>query len=311
MNLTIKVASLVGFCWGVKRALDLALNSRSRFKEKKIYSYGPLIHNHETVKWLRKNGIETINPLKPALLSKKKVASTVILIRTHGIPPDIQKQLENYGYEIIDTTCPHVKLTAKRVAQYAQQEHQIIIVGDKKHAEVATLIGYALAYQANKNKYKPLVVSSVEEAQRLSKRLALQLKSSSSNRLFCIVAQSTFQKKEYQEISNIFKKALEHLVILNTICQETTKRQQEVIKLAQEVEAMIVIGAHQSANTKRLFQLACSTGVPTFHIANEQELSLQKISKFRSIGLTTGTSTPDWVIQRVLQKLHSLSRKSL
>lgn len=282
----IKLARTAGFCWGVKRAMDLALKFAS-IKGAKIYTYGPLIHNHEAVQALKKKGIKVFRRLKDL----KKGRSVTLLIRAHGIPPHIQKKLAAYGYRIIDATCPHVRVSEKRVAQYAQQGYRIIIVGDKKHAEVISLLGYATT--ANQ-KLIPRVVSSIEEARRLrfSKKTPI-----------CLAAQSTFQETEYERIVKAFKKRTKYLTVLNTICQVTTNRQKEVIELANKVEAMIVVGAHHSANTTRLVLLARATGIPTFHIANHIELPLSRLRKYQTIGITAGTSTPDWVTQAVVQAI--------
>lgn len=282
----IKLARTAGFCRGVRRAMDLALKLAS-VKGEKIYTYGPLIHNHQAVRFLEKKGIKVFHRLKRL----KRTRPVNVLIRAHGIPPYTQKKLQTYGYKIIDATCPHVQSSEKQVAQYAQQDHQIIIVGDKKHAEVISLLGYASTVNP---KLRPYTVSSAEEAYHLKLPRKVPV---------CLVAQSTFQEAKYRQIVKVFRKRVKRLTVLNTICQATIKRQREVIELANKVEAMIVVGAHHSANTTRLAVLARATRIPTFHIANHTELPLSKLRKYQTIGITAGTSTPDWVTRAVIQKI--------
>lgn len=302
----IKIAKTAGFCWGVKRALDLVLKTAKESKEK-VYTYGPLIHNEDVVDILTDRGIKTVDPAKITALPRK----AIIIIRAHGIAPDTRKKLEECGYRLIDATCPHVRVSQKKISGYAgpvsaspdgaAPEYQIIIAGDKKHAEVISLNGYAQAQiisgQAKKGGLKPIVVSSAREA------ALLKIK---KDQPVCIVAQSTFQEEEYKKIITILKSKVTNLNVLNTICRSTTVRQREVVELSGQVEAMIVVGAHHSANTTRLAGLARSRGIPAFHVANVAELPVEELKKYQVVGLTAGTSTPDWVIQPVIEKLKKL-----
>lgn len=275
----------IGFCWGVKRAIELA-RKLAKSSSKKIYTFGPLIHNQEVVKMLKRQGIVAYHP--------RFTPPAVIIIRAHGISPITQFRLEKRGFTVVDATCPNVKVSEKKVKQYAQQGYQVIIVGDKKHAEVVSLVGYA---QAGNPKIKPLLVSSSKEVK--------QLKLPASNPV-AVIAQSTFQQEEYHRIVKLLLKRLPNLVVLDTICRETIQRHREVTKMSKKVDALIVVGSHHSANTLRLAILARSLSIPTFHIAHQDEINLNKLKKYRIIGITTGTSSPDWIAQAVIKKLNKL-----
>jgi 4-hydroxy-3-methylbut-2-enyl diphosphate reductase len=283
----IIIAKTTGFCWGVKRAMELAQQmAKPRLAKRgrqKIYTLGPLIHNQEAVELLEKQGIMAYGP--------KAKPPAVIIIRAHGLPPDAVLKLEKRGFKIVDATCPHVKVSEKKAKEYAGNGYRVVIVGDKKHAEVISLVGYAKSGNAV---IKPLVVSSPAEAKRL-KMMKVNL--------YAMIAQSTFQKEAYEKIVEILKKHIPALEVIDTICRVTTQRQDEIKRMAKRVDAFIVVGAHHSANTSRLALLARSTGVPTFHIAQPKEIPFDKIRRYQLIGITSGTSTPEWITQSVITAL--------
>ncbi|MBI4712257.1 MAG: 4-hydroxy-3-methylbut-2-enyl diphosphate reductase [Planctomycetes bacterium] len=305
----VKIAKTSGFCWGVKRALDVVLKTAQGTSGRKVYTYGPLIHNEKVVQMLSD---KDINPLTAS--DKQK---GVVVVRAHGIPPSTQKQLTAKGYEVVDATCPHVKNSQKKVEDYARRKYQIIIAGDKKHAEVISLVG--------------LVVSTKQEAVRVFKRVkrsSLGIRHSSFGT--CLLAQSTFQPQEYEAIIEAIKKQTQRktprlslraptssrgaaisrpdntVVVLNTICPAPTRRHGEVTEIARQVDAMVVVGDHKSANTTRLAGLAKTLGVPNYQVADETEQPLAEHKRYKSIGVTTGTSTPDWVTQAVIKRLSKL-----
>ena len=306
----VKLAKDVGFCWGVKRALDLALKSSA--SAKKVYTYGPLIHNENVVEMLKTKGVEPLQRQKP-----KSPRRTLLLIRAHGVPPPVRAKLSASGYGIIDATCPHVKKSQKIVQEYANKGYQIIIAGDRKHAEVISLVGYA---RAAKRHPPVIVVSSTEEAQEIVKEGKRKLKKKTCptnrqanaglvGRRVCILAQSTFQPRIYYRIVTIIKSKIPpdiEMVVLDTICQAPATRQGAVKDLAREVDAIVVVGDHKSANTTNLTLLARSMKIPAFQVASASELPINRLKKYRSIGISTGTSTPDWLIKEVVNKLSEL-----
>ena len=278
----IILARKIGFCWGVKRAIELA-RKLAKNSSKKIYTFGPLIHNQEVVKMLKEQGIVAYQP--------RITPPAVIIIRAHGISPITQFRLEKRGFIIVDATCPNVKVSEKKVKHYASHGYQVIIVGDKKHAEVISLVGYA---QAGNPKIMPLLVSSSKEVK------GLELP---ANKPVAVIAQSTFQQEEYHRIVKLLLKRLPDLIMLDTICRETIQRHREVTEMSKKVDALIVVGSHHSANTSRLAILARSLGMPTFHIAHQNDINFNTLKKYKTIGITTGTSSPDWIAQAVIKAL--------
>lgn len=278
----IYLARNTGFCWGVKRAIEIA-QKLARQKTKKVYTLGPLIHNLDAVKSLQTQGIVPYG--------REAKPPAIILIRAHGIPPSAQVKLEKRHYQIVDATCPHVKVSEKKAKQYARDGYQVVIVGDKKHAEVVSLLGYA---RSGNSRIKPQLVSSLTEAR--------SVKLDKSRRL-AVLAQSTFRKEAYHKIINLLRRRFPDLVALPTICYVTTQRQQEVARLATKVDAMVVVGSHQSANTARLASLARSLGLTTFHLANPSEIPFKRLAKYRRLGIIAGTSTPEWITQSVINAL--------
>jgi len=276
------VTKNLGFCWGVKRAIELAENFVTKEK-KNIYTYGPLIHNQNVVKMLKKKGVLPYH--------NKILPDSVIIIRAHGVPPKIQIKLKHRGFKIIDATCPHVQISEKRTKESASKGFKVIIVGDKKHAEVRSLVGYA---RSGNRKANPLVISSIKEADCLKVQ---------SNDKITLVAQSTFQKEEYQKISQLLSQKISNIKILDTICKETTRRHYEVKEMSSKIDALLVIGAHSSANTSRLANLGKSLKVATFHISSSEEIPLKKLQKYKTIGIVTGTSTPKWLAENIIKTL--------
>ncbi|MFH1231479.1 MAG: 4-hydroxy-3-methylbut-2-enyl diphosphate reductase [Planctomycetota bacterium] len=290
--MNIKLTNNVGFCWGVRRALDLAIQSSSPSRQ--IYTYGPLIHNKDVVQMLKTKGIKPLPSHK--MRSSEK---NTLVIRAHGIPPLVRDKLTLKGFKIIDATCPHVKKSQKMVQQYADKGYQIIIVGDKKHAEVVSLVGYA-----RHSRYHTIVISSPPEVVKLINSKPRLLK-----KKICILAQSTFQPQLYEDIVDTLRLTLSkgnELIVLNTICHAPAQRQLEVKELAKQVDAFVVVGDHKSANTTNLALLVRSLKIPAFQVASVSELPLRTLKKYYSIGITTGTSTPDSVLQTVIDKIAQL-----
>jgi len=279
----------------VRRALDLALHSSSR--NAKVYTYGPLIHNENVVEMLKSKGVEPYSSRKAFKPSRTKI---LLLIRAHGVAPAVQKKLASKGLSIVDATCPHVKKSQKLVQEYAQKGFQIIIAGDREHAEVISLIGYA----KDKKKSNVIVIGSSKEAKSLFKDSQKPLK-----KKICLLAQSTFQPGLYLDIVKTIKRKVApqtEVEILNTICQAPARRQEAVKDLANNVDAIIVVGDHSSANTTNLTLLARSLRIPAFQVASASELPVSKLKKYSSIGIATGTSTPDSDIEEVVKVISEL-----
>ncbi|NLL13338.1 MAG: 4-hydroxy-3-methylbut-2-enyl diphosphate reductase [Fibrobacter sp.] len=268
-------AKTAGFCMGVKRAVDLALENAAK-TEKNILTLGPLIHNSQTVEMLGQRGIKTLNT------TEKLQPKSTLLIRAHGIPPQIQKKYADEGHIIIDGTCPKVKTVHKVISRYREMGYSIVITGDKGHAEVIGLLGYA-----GESGY---LIQSIEDVQNLP-----------SLDKICLVSQTTFDRNQFDRIAEHLKKSFPHadIIIKKTICSATDQRQSETEQLAKQVDALIVVGGKNSANTQRLAKIAQDCGTPTQHVETEEDINWDSIANCRTIGITAGASTPIWMINRV------------
>ena len=278
----IIIAKTAGFCMGVRRAVEMVLDAPQKH-EGPINTYGPLIHNPQVLKLLEEKGIKAISDIP-------EKGSGTILIRAHGVPPEDKKRLENTGFKVIDATCPRVIKVQTIIRKHAKQGYASIIIGDKDHPEVAGLMGYA-----GENGY---VVDSLEELDALP-----QLEHA------IIVAQTTQNKLFFDDVKKWAAQKYPHYKIFNTICDSTARRQSEVRRLADDVDAIIVVGGHNSGNTKRLAETARQTGKPTYHIETESELDLDALAPAKHIGVTAGASTPNWIIKRIYRTLETFPFK--
>jgi len=272
---------------GVKRVVDLAVDITSAPGARQIYSLGPLIHNHQTLEMLETRGIQIIDEkhLPPP--------GATIIIRAHGVAPDVQKIFENGHYTIIDGTCPKVKTVHKVIQKYIEQGFKIVITGDEGHAEVVGLLGYAgdAGY----------LIQNSDDVEKLP----------DFDRI-CLVSQTTFNRDTFESIARKIQDRYKNaeIVIKKTICAATDKRQEETRDLAKTADAMLVVGGKNSANTLRLAKISGECTTPTQHIETEQEIDWKQLAKYKNIGITAGASTPAWVIKRVADHLHFLARTS-
>ncbi len=276
----IKLAKTAGFCMGVRRAVDIVLDVAQHEKGSRIYTYGPLIHNPQTIELLKHRGITAISAIEE--IPDKQQA--VLIIRAHGIAPDERRKLKESGVRIIDATCPKVGYVQAIIKKHTALGHTVIIAGDREHPEVDGLWGYTEG--------KGIIVSTLEDAEKLPAMDKV-----------CIVAQTTQDTDHYLDIVDKIQKKSPQAVVFNTICSSTEKRQEEIITLARETDALFVVGGKNSANTCRLADLAQKQNTPTFHIETADELKDLDLSPFRSIGVSAGASTPNWIIDQVMDSI--------
>jgi (E)-4-hydroxy-3-methyl-but-2-enyl pyrophosphate reductase len=279
-RMKVKVAETAGFCWGVQRAVSKVMKLRSESGES-IQTFGPLIHNAQVLKRLEEEGVKTE-------LDLESLNSSHVVIRTHGIPPEERHRIKEKDAKILDTTCPDVAKIHARILRCVRAGMSVIIAGHNGHPEIKGLMGYA--GEAG------FLVESVADVAKLPalERVAM-------------VSQSTFSKADLAEISSAIKQKFPEAEIFSTICDATHNRQEEVKRMASEVEVMVVIGGRNSSNTKRLFEVSSETGTQTYHIETEQELSQEMFDGIKIVGVTAGASTPDWVIEKVTSRLHEFS----
>jgi len=265
---------------GVRRAVELALDALNKY-DHPIYTYGPLIHNPQVLDLLEERGISVINDIP-------ENGSGTILIRTHGVPPATKEKLKTAGFNVVDTTCPRVIKVQTIIDKHARQGYASIIIGDKEHPEVIGLLGFSHG--------KGVVAGTIKDLNALEH----------FNKAI-IVAQTTQNKLFFEDVKKWAAQNFPHYKIFDTICDSAENRQAEIRQLANMVDAVVVVGGHNSGNTRRLANIVKLAGKPVFHIESESELDAVALSKARRIGLTAGASTPNWIIKRVYNTLETLS----
>ena len=276
----IKLAKTAGFCMGVRRAVDTVLDIAQHETGSRIYTYGPLIHNPQTIELLKNRGITAIKSIEE--ISDRENA--ILIIRAHGIAPDERKKIKESGVKIIDATCPKVGYVQAIIKKHTALDYTVIIVGDSEHPEVDGLWGYTEG--------RGIIVSTLDDVEKLP-----------SMDKICIVAQTTQDTDHYSHIVEKIKEKNPQVVVFNTICSSTEKRQAEIISLAREMDAIFVVGGKNSANTSRLADLAQKQNTPTFHIETAEEMKNIDLTPYNRIGVSAGASTPNWIIDQVMDKI--------
>ncbi|MDS1030677.1 bifunctional 4-hydroxy-3-methylbut-2-enyl diphosphate reductase/30S ribosomal protein S1 [Bacillota bacterium LX-D] len=277
--LHIIVAKKSGFCYGVRRALKLT-EGALRSCKKPVYTYGPLIHNRQVVEKLAQQNILALDNLEV-------IKEGCIVIRSHGVSPKVKKSLEEKVH-VIDGTCPYVAKVQKIIPELQNQGYQVVILGDRLHPEVQGLVGWSDS--------QAIVVESIDDA--------LELKAFPK---IALVAQTTQQQKNLQAIADILNNKCKEFQVFNTICLATKERQEEARKLAENVDVMLVVGGNNSSNTKKLASICLSTGTPTYQIEDASELQSQWFLNIKTVGVAAGASTPDWIIEEVVQKMEEFN----
>ncbi len=275
----IEVAKSAGFCFGVERAVD-TVYQLAKSKPDSVCTLGPIIHNEQVVNDLEKKGVVVVD--HPGEI---KDNSMVAVIRSHGVSKEIIDELEKRGISYEDATCPFVKKIHKIVQEYSEKGYQILIVGTRTHPEVQGILGWTGK--------RGSVIENREQAQAFSLEHPEQK--------ICIVAQTTFNYKKFQELVEIIEKKGYYIYDVNTICNATSTRQKEAEELAGRSEAMIVIGGRHSSNSRKLYEICKNQCENTFFIQTADELSTIPLHSYASLGITAGASTPNNIIQEVLR----------
>lgn len=275
----IILADSAGFCFGVQRAVEEAIKVQKNY-DKKIYTLGPLIHNNDVVKHLENNQVFSIELSDLDNLS----LGDVVVIRSHGVSQDIMELIQSKGLIAIDATCPFVTNIQRKVNKYSKEGYQIVILGDKEHPEVKGINGWC--------DNKAIITPNGEFDYKIPNKI-------------CVVSQTTEKEENWENtVKNLSVKTKE-LLAFNTICAATEVRQKSVLELSKKVDLMIVIGGKNSSNTTKLYQIAKNNCENTIHIENAKELPKEIVNNMsiNKIGITAGASTPDWIINEVVQIL--------
>jgi len=267
------LAEHLGFCYGVKRAIEIARQNAST--DGTSSTLGPIIHNPQMVERLKNEGVGTVGSLD-------EMEDGLVIIRSHGVGPEVYEKAESRGLELVDATCPHVKKAQLSAKLLSEEGYTVVIIGEKNHPEVKSIFEWTAqdAY----------IIETEAEADALPSIGKLG-----------VVSQTTFSGEKFRSIvSHLLEKSRE-IKILRTICTATDLRQTAALELAENVDVMIVVGGKNSANTSRLAQL-CATKCKTYHIETVAELQDDWLKNVNKIGITAGASTPDWIIKEVYKQ---------
>ncbi|GBD99235.1 4-hydroxy-3-methylbut-2-enyl diphosphate reductase [bacterium BMS3Abin07] len=265
-----------GFCFGVKRAVDLTFKV-AEDESLPAVALGPIIHNPQVIEELGKRGIATVD--------KVPDNNSIIIIRTHGIEQNLYGNILKSGHRIIDATCPFVKKAQQYAKLLSEEDYQVLILGDSNHPEVKGILSYAGGNAS--------VINSSSNLPILGRKVGI------------VVQTTQLQEALKALISNIVGKVSE-LKVFNTICNSTALRLKETEKMARKVNLMLVVGGKNSANTTQLAHLCKSLGVTTYHIETASEIKKSWIRGINKIGITAGASTPDWIIEDIKDKLRHI-----
>lgn len=283
-------ASVCGYCMGVERAIKKTFQELASHPEKKIITLGPLIHNPYTLAQLEQRGVYSIENPKEI----PDPYNSIVIIRAHGIPPKLEKEILQTGASIIDATCPKVHVSQKMAQDYEKAGYRIIIAGEKNHSEIIGILGYAPSAK---------VALDIDESLEIAHRIK---ETDGSTAKVVILAQTTYSESKFAEMISALKEILPNLEVAHTICKATKERQESLYNLCTLVDAVIVVGGKTSANTQRLKQIAEEQGLPVWLIEDERDLP-EEIYQFDTVGLTAGASTPKELIDRI----ESILSKSL
>ena len=276
----VTVAKTAGFCFGVKRAVEKVYEQIGK-TEKPIYTYGPIIHNEQVVGDLREKGVEVIDSLEEL----KTIRDAVVVIRSHGVGKNVYDILKENGVDIVDATCPYVKKIHRIVEKQTAEGRRVLIVGSEDHPEVQGIKGWG--------DERTVVIENLEDFRRLELP---------EDEKLCIVSQTTFNYKKFQDIVEKISKTRYDITVLNTICNATQERQVEAMRIASQVDVMLVIGGKHSSNTQKLYDICRKECKNTYYIQTLGDFNPECISSVRSVGITAGASTPNNIIEEVHTK---------
>lgn len=268
-----------GFCFGVKRAVDIAFEEAGKGPDRNISTYGPLIHNEQVISMLEEQGIKSVECIDDITCEDAE-----LIIRSHGISKEKYRQINDRGLRYIDCTCPYVSAIHKKVEEYYNKGYKIFIAGDKTHPEVIGINGWC-----DNSAY-------VIEDEKIVDKLPIYDK-------ICLVAQTTITKNIWDSVVDAINKKYKDAIIFNTICRATEKRQKSAEKLSKIVDCMIVIGSRKSSNTNKLYQICKENCDNAYHIEKAEDLPAGMLNTFETVGITAGASTPDWLIKEVIRKM--------
>ena len=279
-SVEIRIAENCGFCYGVKRAVNMAQKTSDQLE--RSYTLGPIIHNPQVVSNLEEHGVYAVDSLE-------EIPSGTVIIRSHGVGPAVYDEATDKGLKVVDATCPHVKKAQQDAKSVIDSGMSLVILGEKKHPEVISINLWA--------QNKGIVIESEEKAKILP---------FVENR--GVVVQTTFSQFKFQSIIDILEEKTRNLKVFKTICTATQERQNSAVELAKTVDLMIVVGGKNSGNTNRLAEVCRDVGCTTYHIETATELEMAWFTNVQTVGVTAGASTPDWIIKEVIDTMNEFEQ---
>jgi len=286
----IKKANLAGFCYGVKRAIDLTTSIKQENPNMQVFTFGELIHNNQVIENLKTLGINVIHDIDEITNPE----NSICVIRTHGATPQDINKIRERGCKILDATCVDVKKVQEKAKSLIEEGYKLIIIGKNNHPEVIGIKAHA----EENSEDKAIVIASVNDIDE-------HLEEIKAAKKIGIVIQTTQKTENLQQILANVSQYTKELKVYNTICKTTSNRQKEAKALAQEVDLMIVVGSKTSANTSHLAEIL-SEITQTIHIETEKEINNYKdiIDNVQNIGVTAGASTPEYIITNVINAIN-------
>ncbi|HEU4437426.1 MAG TPA: 4-hydroxy-3-methylbut-2-enyl diphosphate reductase [candidate division Zixibacteria bacterium] len=273
-----------GFCFGVERAIRMAMQSTEK-EAGKVYTFGPIIHNPQVVEDFKKKGVEVI--ADPEDISAKGV----VVIRAHGVKPTVESEIKQMGVEVVDGTCPIVKHSQKYAKKLYDEGYQVVVIGERHHPEVIGLLGYT-------NETAIVIDPDVTEVQiPPGKKLG-------------VIPQTTLEVKDFLRVVGLLIEKAREVRVFNNVCNAVTDIQEATKELSQEVDMVLVIGGKNSANTSRLAVICRALGKSAHHIETPEEIQKDWFYGMKRVGVTAGTSTPDWIIKAVMERAQKLGEEA-
>lgn len=281
----INTAKSAGFCFGVKRALNIAKKTAQEKNE--IYMLGDIVHNEDVVKEIKKLGIKRIEKLR------QNGKNRILLVRAHGENEAIIQKARIAGYTIVDATCPMVKEIHRIAKEMEKKGYTILIIGDKFHDEVRGIIGQL--------KTKALVIE---------KPYNLPLNKIKKIKKICVLTQSTQNLENVDEIVDKIRGCCEKLKFFNTICKPTSIKQREIKSMPLSNDVMIIIGSKASANTKRLYEISKSLNKRSYWVQSKKGIKASYFKGAKNTGITSGASTPDSTTRMIIGHIRKITRET-
>ncbi len=277
----IVLAESLGFCMGVKRVVDMAYRAIEKADGQRVVTLGPLIHNAQEIERLEKDGVEVAD--EGAI-----PAGSTVIIRAHGVTPQAMQSLKSRGLKVMDGTCPYVHYSQRKAVELREAGYTVVIAGDRNHPEIRGVLGHI-----DDDAY---VVKTVEDVRELP---AMERVGT--------IAQTTISPKKYQAIIEALGEKTRELKVCETICDATEENQKAIRDLSAEVEMLYVIGGRHSANSNKLVETAREKCPRATLIETAEEIDPEDLRGVRRVGISAGASTPDWMIQSVVERLREIA----